>query len=733
MVARRSGPRPDLPDRVSCAAVTDPILETPGDGGPTRDAPAEAIAPASGPARLLNALRAYVTVDTRALAVFRIALGVLFFASMLRRFGDRHVFYAPDLVLPADFPSLEWNQRILPSPFWSMTDAASVDLGFAICAVIFLLFTAGALTRLSAVASWLALLALHNRMEFSETGGDIVLLLAALYAILLPLGDRYSVDAFVRQRWATRRGSEPRPVAGARVAPTFALVLAQWALIYGMNAAAKHGPGWLSGDAVQIALRVDRLNTWLGYLLTRALWITVPMTYGTIVMEAALPVLLLFGFKRGRALAAALILALHGGIAATMNVGVFSFAMMSIVPLLLPRELYDALEARLRRVRVRLAEPSAHAVARPTPIVLVHAAFLGLLACAMVYQACYERLPIAGYTYPRPEWFNRVADAIRYRQGWTMFAPNPPGESDIIVVDAVTERGEHVDPLRGHLTGRFEPSRAMPGTVGLNHFWIAYQDRIHRGRQWGRWNGLARFIEQYPEREGHPDERLASFAVYRLFQSTLDPWRWDPREAGEALGRPFFADDDALSLTPRGEDGAPDAARMVDGALAYSSFAPSTPLAAVLASRCAYADFDLGREATPSHAFLQAFGRSRYGIVGSADGQSWRLLGVSTRYQREPDRFHVLTIPLRPASVRYVRVMSPASDGRASVAELRLYEADPALPLAAIREAVDEERLPGASPDAPQREPVLHRPGRGSPCMVGRTEPLLLRPDSPFR
>jgi hypothetical protein len=171
---------------------------------------------------------------------------------------------------------------------------------------------------------------------------------------------------------------------------------------------------------------------------------------------------------------------------------------------------------------------------------------------------------------------------------------------------------------------------------------------------------------------------------------------------------------------------------MVDGALTYAGFRPSTPLAATLASRCAYADFELDRTATPTFAFLQVYGRSRYGIVGSEDGTRWRLLGVSRPAPREAERFHVEAFPLRAVPVRYVRLMSPASRGDASVAELRLYERDPALPLGELRRAVEVERREGATADLPQRSPVLHRPGPQSPCMRGRTEPLLLRPDSPY-
>jgi hypothetical protein len=108
------------------------------------------------------------------------------------------------------------------------------------------------------------------------------------------------------------------------------------------------------------------------------------------------------------------------------------------------------------------------------------------------------------------------------------------------------------------------------------------------------------------------------------------------------------------------------------------------------------------------------------------------LLGVSRPAPEEANRFHVEALALRRVPVRYVRIMSPASRGEASVAELRLYEADPALPLGELRQAVAVERREGSTADLPSREPVLHRPGRQSPCMRGRTEPLLLRPDSPY-
>ncbi len=680
-------------------------------------------------------LAALVRLDTRALAAFRIGLAVLYVGSMLRRFVVRDEFYGPSSLLPPDFPALDWNREHLPSFFWTLTSDGEVLAGFAISTLVFTLFGLGLFTRVTSVLSWIALIALHNRMEFVETGGDIVLLLIALYATLMPLGDRWSLDALLRARRGDTAGASVRPVA-ARIAPTFGLVLLQWALIYGMNAVAKNGPEWRAGRAVRYALRVDRLNTWLGYELADAPSLVIgAMTYGTLVIEFALPFLLLAPilWQRSRALAAALIVALHGGIAATMNVGVFSFAMMSIVPLLLPPSLYEWLERALARVGARFAAPD---VAAPAPALGraqlgVHVGVLALLATAAVYQACYERLPIPGFVYPRPEWFTRIADVIRWRQGWTMFAPHPPGEADLIMVDARTVDGTHVDPMQGHLTGRYEPLRALPGTQGLNHFWIAYQDRIHRGHQAGRWAALARWIDAHPERSGRADERIDGFAAYRLFTSTFERWRGDPRPEGRARGERFFANDAAIPLRLRVEDGVPDAARMVDGAVAPAEFVFSTPLAATLASGCARADFELDREARPTHAFVQAYATGRYLLLGSPDGTSFVPLG-SVRMRRD-ERFESVVVPLSGAPIRHLRVIARAADGRASIAELRIYEGDPGLPLDAMREAFAAPLEPGAPPDAPYREPLLHRPGAGAPCVDANGERPVLRPESPVR
>ena len=136
-------------------------------------------------------------------------------------------------------------------------------------------------------------------------------------------------------------------------------LLLQIAIIYWFNYVHKSGVTWKDGTAVYYVLHQERIITWLGLQIREHVpyGVTELLTRGTLVVEAVVPFLVLTPvfWRWTRPLALVLLVGLHGSIAAMVNLGIFSAAMIAYDPFLLDTaqwQLFGRLVPRKRRARV---------------------------------------------------------------------------------------------------------------------------------------------------------------------------------------------------------------------------------------------------------------------------------------------------------------------------------------------------------------------------------------------
>lgn len=310
----------------------------------------------------------YMTIDARSLALGRIVLATVLLVDLLRRVPDITLFYSNAGLVPNHMmlwrPPTQW----MFSFFFILSHPDEVVVGFIVCGLIYLGLLIGWRTRLMQVLSLIAVLSLHGRVTLLENGGDWMLGELALWTAFLPLGLRFSVDAVrasLRKRRETtaaeladRGAFEPEGI-GPRVVSlaAFALVL-QLANSYLFNALHKGGPTWREGTAVHYVLHQDRMVTWFAVWMRpyMSLWLSRILSWGSLVAESVLPVLLLAPVQKvwARRAAIVLILSLHLGFQCFINLGVFSWAMIGYVPFLLTAADWDWLARRAAKRGRRL-------------------------------------------------------------------------------------------------------------------------------------------------------------------------------------------------------------------------------------------------------------------------------------------------------------------------------------------------------------------------------------------
>lgn len=264
--------------------------------------------------RLRSILASRVRIDTRSLAVFRIVLGLLLVADVVLRARTFPAMYTEAGAVPRELAIAVGPEYAL-SIFHLTTDPTIHGALFVAGGLVGLALTLGYYTRAMTVAAFVFAVSLdfHNPLVLSYA--DWLYRLLLFWAIFLPLGERFSIDAVHRERPALSG------VAGLAAA----MVLVQVVFVYSMNALLKaQSTAWPSGEAAVLVFGLDEVTFLLGDVARR-----VPLALelgGTIWFALLLgaPILLVV---RGR-LRFAYIVALalgHLAFAVTVRIGAFPY------------------------------------------------------------------------------------------------------------------------------------------------------------------------------------------------------------------------------------------------------------------------------------------------------------------------------------------------------------------------------------------------------------------------
>ena len=488
----------------------------------------------------------YLTIDPRSLGLFRIGFGLVLLSDLLRRWADLGIWYTNSGLLPNH--TLLWRPpaRSMFSLFFTVSNSFEAHLGFLLCAIVYLLFAVGYRTRWMQVLALVARVSVNTRLAVLENGGDMVMDLLVLLTVALPLGARFSLDALLQQpaKPATSDEEGKQPDAAPNDTPVVSIavlvLILQFSAIYLFNATSKNGPAWRDGTAVYYALHQDKLVTWIGVWMREHLSISVlrALTWSTLAIEGFAFALIITPVcvVEARLLAVCLLPPLHFAFALGLNLGGFTPAMMSFYPLLLRREHWEWLS---RRYRARV-EPLHAALQRealkwfeprplPEPITgtnrwIIESA-IALVFVAIVSEAVNDNAPVPhALRFTQPRWAKAVIEYPRILQGWRMFASEPSRVDSMIYVDAVTARGEHVDPYNQVASDHHQPAgTVVPRHMGQSQFFVMYSERIAYDGYASYRQAFSEWLVAYPERTGHPEDCLMSYDVYLVTDRTPEP------------------------------------------------------------------------------------------------------------------------------------------------------------------------------------------------------------------
>ena len=395
---------------------------------------------------LRSALRRRTGIDPRALAVFRMAVGCLLVVDLLFRARYLRAFYTDGGALPRS-AAVDLYPALAPLSLHSLSGAAWFQATlFTIAAVFAGLLVVGYRTQVVAAVSVVLLASLQFRNYVVLNGGDTVLLVGLFIGLLLPLGERWSIDALAA--W-----EEPRHIVSGFAS---AALLSQIVLVYATNAVFKlRSDVWTGGVAVRYVFELDRFTIRFGDLLAEVTPLLVAINWTWLAMLVASPLLLL-ATGRARTALVAIFAGAHAGMWLTMDLGLFPHVMVALLVVFLPPPVWDRVEARLAPLSETLAEVARPPLVHSGPLVprrlravgrrVAPAAAATVLVVGLLWQAA-----AVGYVSAPSE---TPVDPAEH--SWKLFAPNPPTTDGYFVVRGNLSSGETVD-LYPHADTADEP------------------------------------------------------------------------------------------------------------------------------------------------------------------------------------------------------------------------------------------------------------------------------------
>lgn len=261
-------------------------------------------------------------VDVRTVAALRIGYASLMLVNVLCWWPDLDRWFSETGVLPLAVSRQIIDERcltlfqILPTDHTTLRVAYGVFIAQLACLLV------GWLPRLQAACCYVWLVSFQHRNNLLFEGEDTVFRIMGFLLIFMPLGAAWSVHSLRQHRQGV---TVPLTVDGWPVR----LLQIEMTMLYFSSAWSKLlGSPWRDGTALYYVMRLDEY--WgrfpIPAVVTETPWIVRGLTWSTMALEFAIPVLIWFAPTRRVALV--LVLLFHLSCEYTMHLFLFHWIML---------------------------------------------------------------------------------------------------------------------------------------------------------------------------------------------------------------------------------------------------------------------------------------------------------------------------------------------------------------------------------------------------------------------
>jgi len=414
--------------------------------------------PSRLPAGVGGYLKDCVRLDTRTLAVFRVFVGLLILADLALRSRNFGFYYTDDGVVPRELAKAMTVDNAF-SIFHLTTDPTLIAALFVVHALVAVQLILGYKTRIAIVLSFLFVVSLDHHNPLVTSYADVLFRLLLFWAIFLPLGERWSVDAVLSDT----------PPRESFVGVASVMILCQVVYMYVVNAYHKaQSELWTGGEATPLVMGLDDMTFLLAPVVRE---FPTLLQYGGLTwyyMLWASPLLILLA---GRLRVPFLLMFVggHASFAITVRIGAFAYVAMAGLLLFVQTPVWEdgtrlARHVGLEPARMTDRFAGAVAFARGFPdyaltskrarwakstvyifaVVLVALSMTLLAVTPFLYEA--EAIERGDRVATAEDEIDDVASAFAVSQPeWSVFAPIPRTTDRYYVFPARTADGELID------------------------------------------------------------------------------------------------------------------------------------------------------------------------------------------------------------------------------------------------------------------------------------------------
>ena len=472
---------------------------------------------------LLSLIKRVFSIDTRSLALFRIALALLILFDLSVRARELVAHYTDLGVLPRT-AFIEhyghfswWSLHLLSGSLWFQV------LLFLIAGIFALFLLVGWNTRIAMVASWLLLISLQTRNPLVLQGGDIFLRVLAFWAMFLPLGAKWSLDSLKRPDYFSNKNILSFGSAG---------LLLQVGFVYFFSALFKSGKEWIpDGSAVYLALSIDQFATHFGKWLLMQSSLLPLLTYGVYFFELLGPFFLFVPFWFGplRTLFMMGFVVLQAGMGLSLRLGPFPWISGMAMLVFLPswfwstkvggkiENTFDWIENKFRRPP-HLMKNNTEILRKTSKLFII----LGnIIAAFFLFYIFLWNVQTLGNDAV-PDKIEIIAQVTRTDQMWNMFSPYPLKDDGWYVIAGTLDNNETIDLFReGRDVDWDKPEHVA--ALYPNERWRKYLMNL-----WNRDNAVYRkYYVDYLCRDWNArhEEKVKDVGMYYMLEFTLENYQ----------------------------------------------------------------------------------------------------------------------------------------------------------------------------------------------------------------
>ncbi|MCY3004447.1 MAG: HTTM domain-containing protein [Planctomycetota bacterium] len=263
----------------------------------------------------------FESCDPQLAPILRIGFALLVSIQTLVVWPDAAYWYCDSGVLRSQTAAQILGPRAWSLLNWLPSEPWAARLGLLCLGLHSLLMLLGFYSRFQVAAIFVWLVSFQNRNPLITDGEDTVFRILAFLLIWLPLDARWSVRSLAGSKSA---GQAP----SSKDAWALRLIQFQMTVIYASTALCKmEGETWQNGSAVWYVSRMtDNFGRWISPEWFDWPWVSPLATWGTLAVEAVLPIGL--WIPKTRWVTIVLAVLMHLGIEGSMNLFLFQWIML---------------------------------------------------------------------------------------------------------------------------------------------------------------------------------------------------------------------------------------------------------------------------------------------------------------------------------------------------------------------------------------------------------------------